>query len=143
MQGDIVRTLSGRLIAAGVFLGLLLAPALSSAAGSAEGDTTWLLCHASPEMAMSLGDVSRRVGEQVVSEDPMTVIHAIALGGGSAEFLLAATAEVVDRVRGRLLMDKVPLRKIRFHLSRDPAVRERSVPDGCRGVPVRLELRAY
>ena len=127
---------------------LVCSVSLSAHAGSADlvdaGDR-WQVCAGSATAPAALGKIAARVaarlGQGQGSE--RVQVRLVPQAEGSTEVLLAATTELIDQLRARLVANRVPLRTVDFQwLSEQDADPHWEKAEVCRGVMVRFEVTA-
>ena len=127
----------------------VLVCSVSAHANSAEFVGTadrWQVCAGSSTAPAELGKIAARVAarlgqRQGQDQGSRVQVRLVPQSEGSTEVLLAATTELIDQLRARLVANRVPLRTVDFQwLSEEDPDHRWSKAEVCRGVMVRIEL---
>ena len=105
----------------------------------------WQICAGSATAPAALGKIAARVAARLGQEQGQgserVQVRLVPQAEGSTEVLLAATTELIDQLRARLVANRVPLRTVDFQwLSEQDADPHWEKAEVCRGVMVRIEV---
>ena len=124
-------------------MALVMVLGCSASAFGRERDESgrWWLCSDPTPLAEQLRPVVKEILARVERSPAQVVVGAAPLGEGSAEYLIASAAEVLDQLRASLVARKVPQRRVAFQwLSAAVALPGAPADLSCAGSVVFLEL---
>lgn len=108
--------------------------------GRGAATESWSICSDSAVLPKQLALVAARISARVEEQDADVQVNVVSQDEGSAEFLLASTAEVLAQLRSALAARRVPHRRVAFQWRSASAAAAAIASADCRGVVVLVEM---
>lgn len=109
-------------------------------AGTIDVTERWSVCTDFAVLPKQLAPVAARVSARVEAQGADVLVNVVPQGEGSAEFLLASTAEVLAQLRNALAARRVPHRRVALQWRSASTAAAAIASADCRGVVVLVEM---